>query len=185
MRQNLVSNYRVVALDDLEGAAVDGLICAANSYNLSTTVPFWGYAQRRVWGAMQDMCRDRGHLRRKLLFDAVSLSDIPENDDDAFWADSAGRDPRAARPLRASWQYPSVAPVEPFAGTLLHKIMNRAMMKLIPADRRVLAMVYRTGMRQADVARVLGVLDCRITQRHKRALGTLKKELSLAGITSL
>jgi len=43
-----------IEVADLDGAAIDGLVAAAQSFD-GRDVPFWAYARKRVWGKMLDL----------------------------------------------------------------------------------------------------------------------------------
>jgi len=74
-RSFYAEHRNAAALDDLEGAAVDGLVSAAQSFDSERHVPFWGFAHRRAWGAMKDMVRDRTHHKRRMHFEARSFDE--------------------------------------------------------------------------------------------------------------
>ena len=158
-----------VSLDQLEGAAVDGLIDAAQGYDPARGVPFWGFAKCRVRGAMLDLVRQVFGRNRRSPRECLSLEcviDSGETDDEATRCDEA---------LIA-------LPVEPLMANGFKRVFNRAMLSLVPADRKVVRMVYFRDVPQSEVARKTGVTECRVSQRHKRALAVLRRELELRGV---
>jgi RNA polymerase sigma factor (sigma-70 family) len=55
MAEAFHTRCRSIDLDDLKGAAIDGLIKAALAYRNGSGVPFWAYGHRRVKGQMFDL----------------------------------------------------------------------------------------------------------------------------------
>lgn len=51
--------------DDMDSAAMLGVVDAVRRYDASTGVPFWGFARSRIRGAMLDCMRANDWMNRK------------------------------------------------------------------------------------------------------------------------
>jgi RNA polymerase sigma factor for flagellar operon FliA len=165
----------VVGVDDLESAALIGLIDAVDRFDPARGVPFEGYASLRIKGAVLDEVRrvdDLGRADRRRQREAqaqgvegsyrrtVSLDELidhgyhGEEQQDKF----AERDD--AEDLRMR--------------------VRSAMACLPPRQREVLERYYDDSLTLREAGLRMGISEARACQLHGRAIQNLRRQLSVA-----
>lgn len=158
-------------LEDLEAAAVVGLIQAVDRFDPSRGIPFEGYAALRVRGAildevrrLDDLTRDARRLAREdEQGGAVSLECLQERGELGDPTEIAEVDARAARDG-------------------LRDDVERALAAIPARERAILASYYGEGLTLATIGRRLGVSEARVSQLHTRAIAQLR---SILGVVAM
>lgn len=131
-----------------------GLLDAAQRYDPSRGVAFQTFAGKRIQGAILDALRQQ---------DPLSKGERRKHTD-AFVADVQ--------------MTPVEADRHPAGDTRAYDVgwIRARLAQLEPRDRFVLTAIYYHEREHADIARVLGVHESRVSQIHQRALRRLRRE---------
>ena len=161
--------------DDIESAALIGLINAVDRYDPDRGIPFEGYAGLRIRGAvldelrrLDDHTRDERQRARADIADTepeigafggtLSLDVLLETGDRDWAADDDGPEPDTLLDLRAR--------------------VESALDCLPPRQREVLARYYGDSLTLRESALRMGISEARACQLHGRAIHNLRRELA-------
>ncbi len=176
-RRMRVPTGALLGRDDVESAALIGLIDAVDRYDPARGVPFEGYAGLRIRGAVLDELRrlddrSRGERRRARIEVAdaepeigaygltLSLDLLLESGDRDWAADDDSTDRYEDQDLRTR--------------------VESALKCLPPRQREVLARYYGDSLTLRESAMKMGISEARACQLHGRAIQNLRRELAAA-----
>jgi RNA polymerase sigma factor for flagellar operon FliA len=161
--------------DDLESAAVIGLIDAVDRYDPDRGVPFEGYAAFRIRGAILDELRQlddrtRGDRRR-----ARTVAEDTEPEIGAYGVtlsldmllENGDRDWAAADDSGDRYEHQD-----------LRLRVESALRCLPPRQREVLVRYYSESLTLRESAAKMGISEARACQLHGRAIQNLRRELA-------
>jgi RNA polymerase sigma factor for flagellar operon FliA len=181
--------------NDLVSEGVFGLIDAIEKFDLSRGLEFQTYAVPRIKGAMIDALREADWVPRSVrdkvravekahLSLQAKLDRMPTEDEVAAELGVSAAD---LRDLYAKVSYTSVAATEdlvvvdaaPAPGDALEDDAVRAVLLrhvrgLRERDQVIVALYYYEGFTLAEIGRVLGVTESRVSQLHTRAVLALR-----------
>ena len=174
-RRMRVPTGALIGRDDVESAALIGLIDAVDRYDPARGVPFEGYAGLRIRGAVLDELRrvddhTRGERRRAREVDAdtqpeigaygatLSLDMLLETGDRDWAAEDETTDRYEDQDLRMR--------------------VETALDCLPPRQREVLARYYGDSLTLRESAVKMGISEARACQLHGRAILNLRRELA-------
>lgn len=175
-RRMRVPTGPLIGRDDIESAALVGLIDAVDRYEPERGVPFEGYAGLRIRGAILDELRrvdDRSRGERRRARDAaadeepeigaylgtLSLELLLERGDRDWAAEDDDQDRYEDQDLRMR--------------------VESALRCLPPRQREVLARYYGDALTLRESAARMGISEARACQLHGRAIQNLRRELSV------
>jgi len=173
-RRMRVPTNALTGRDDIESAALVGLIDAVDRYDPDRGVPFEGYAGLRIRGAVLDELRrvddhTRAERRRARVvaenadpeiaaFGAtLSLELLLESGDRDWAADDENDDRYESQDLRSR--------------------VESALRCLPPRQRELLARYYGDALTLRESAVRMGISEARACQLHGRAILNLRREL--------
>jgi RNA polymerase sigma factor for flagellar operon FliA len=176
-RRMRVPTGAIMGRDDVESAALIGLIDAVDRYDPERGIPFEGYAGLRIRGAVLDELRRLDdHTRaerqraRTVVADAepeigayggtLSLDMLLEAGDRDWAAEDDTTDRYEDQDLRAR--------------------VESALNCLPPRQREVLARYYGDSLTLRESALRMGISEARACQLHGRAIVNLRRELAAA-----
>ena len=165
----------LIGRDDVESAALIGLIDAVDRYDPARGVPFEGYAGLRIRGAVldelrrvDDHTRDERRKARETNVDTspeigayggtLSLDMLLETGDRDWAADDDTGDQYEHQDLRMR--------------------VESALTCLPPRQREVLARYYGDSLTLRESAAKMGISEARACQLHGRAIHNLRRELA-------
>ena len=174
-RRMRVPTSALMGRDDIESAALIGLIDAVDRYDPARGVPFEGYAGLRIRGAVLDELRrlddhTRDERRRaRVVVDAqdpeiaayhatLSLDLLLESGDRDWAAEDESNDRYESQDLRTR--------------------VESALRCLPPRQREVLARYYGDSLTLRESAARMGISEARACQLHGRAIFNLRRELA-------
>jgi RNA polymerase sigma factor for flagellar operon FliA len=174
-RRMRVPTGALMGRDDVESAALIGLINAVDRYDPERGVPFEGYAGLRIRGAildelrrLDDHTRDERRRARDVVEDSepeigafgatLSLDLLLETGDRDWAAEDDGVDKFESQDLRSR--------------------VESALECLPPRQREVLARYYGDSLTLRESALKMGISEARACQLHGRAIQNLRRELS-------
>jgi RNA polymerase sigma factor for flagellar operon FliA len=170
-----VPTSALMGRDDIESAAIIGLIAAVDRYDPDRGVPFEGYAGLRIRGAILDELRKlddhtRGERQKARTAAAdtepeigayaatLSLDLLLESGDRDWPADDESAEPYERQDLRAR--------------------VESALTCLPPRQRELLARYYGDSLTLRESAVKMGISEARACQLHGRAILNLRRELA-------
>jgi RNA polymerase sigma factor for flagellar operon FliA len=174
-RRMRVPTSALMGRDDIESAALIGLIDAVDRYDPERGVPFEGYAGLRIRGAILDELRrlddhTRGERQRARAVAAdtepeigaygatLSLDMLLETGDRDWAIDDDGVDPYESQDMRMR--------------------VESALKCLPPRQRELLARYYGDSLTLRESAVKMGISEARACQLHGRAIQNLRHELA-------
>jgi RNA polymerase sigma factor for flagellar operon FliA len=174
-RRMRVPTGALMGRDDVESAAVIGLINAVDRYDPDRGVPFEGYAGLRIRGAildelrrLDDHTRDERRRARDVAQDTepeigaygatLSLDLLLETGDRDWAAEDDGVDPFESQDLRTR--------------------VESALECLPPRQRELLARYYGDSLTLRESALKMGISEARACQLHGRAIQNLRHALA-------
>jgi RNA polymerase sigma factor for flagellar operon FliA len=177
-RRMRVPTGALMGRDDVESAALIGLIDAVDRYDPDRGVPFEGYAGLRIRGAildelrrLDDHTRAERHRARTVVEDAepeigaygatLSLDLLLESGDRDWAAEDDSTDQYESQDMRMR--------------------VESALRYLPPRQREVLARYYGDSLTLRESAMKMGISEARACQLHGRAIQNLRQELAGLG----
>jgi RNA polymerase sigma factor FliA len=186
--------------DDVQSAALLGLVEAARRFHPGRGDSFPAFAAKRVRGAILDELRRGDMLPRRArqaarrVREAVraleqSLGRVPRDEEIAA---HLGVDVEHYRDKLAGLgsvemvsldrvvggsQEPGADPEQNAMRAAVVEKLGRARELLDPREARILTMYYEEQMTLAEIGRLLGVTESRVCQLHTRALRRLREEM--------
>ena len=174
-RRMRVPTNATTGRDDIESAALIGLINAVDRYDPERGVPFEGYAGLRIRGAvldelrrLDDHTRDERRRARSVADDTdpeigayratLSLDLLLETGDRDWAAEDATDDRYESQDLRTR--------------------VEGALRCLPPRQRELLARYYGDSLTLRESAARMGISEARACQLHGRAIVNLRRELA-------
>ena len=174
-RRMRVPTSALMGRDDIESAALIGLIDAVDRYDPERGVPFEGYAGLRIRGSILDELRrlddhTRGERQRARTVAAdtepeigaygttLSLDMLLETGDRDWAIDDDGVDPYESQDMRMR--------------------VESALKCLPPRQRELLARYYGDSLTLRESAVKMGISEARACQLHGRAILNLRHELA-------
>ncbi len=173
-RRMRVPTSALAGRDDIESAALIGLINAVDRYDPERGVPFEGYAGLRIRGAVLDELRrlddhTRDERRRARIaadstdpvigaYGATLSLDLLLESGDRDWAAEDETDDR-------------------YESQDLRTRVESALRCLPPRQREVLARYYGDSLTLRESAARMGISEARACQLHGRAILNLRREL--------
>jgi RNA polymerase sigma factor for flagellar operon FliA len=174
-RRMRVPTGALMGRDDVESAAIIGLIDAVDRYDPDRGVPFEGYASFRIRGAILDELRSlddrsRGERQRARTVAedtepeigaygaTLSLDMLLETGDRDWAADDESGDRYESQDLRTR--------------------VESALRCLPPRQREVLVRYYAESLTLRESAAKMGISEARACQLHGRAIHNLRRELA-------
>jgi RNA polymerase sigma factor for flagellar operon FliA len=186
---------QTVDVADLVSEGVFGLMDAIEKFDLSRGLEFQTYAVPRIKGAMIDALRAADWVPRSVrdkiraiekahqLLQA-RLDRMPTEEE---VAEELGIRVNELRDLYAKVSYTSVAatddlmvvdnaaaPGEALEDEAVRKLLLRHVRQLRERDQIIVALYYYEGFTLAEIGKVLGVTESRISQLHTRAMLDLR-----------
>jgi RNA polymerase sigma factor for flagellar operon FliA len=194
-----------IDLNDLIGDGTFGLFDAIEKFEPGRAVKFESYASLRIKGAIFDQLRKIAWVPRRVR-DEIRTVDgtrrtletrLQRTPTDAEVGVASGRTVREVRDVRRPVTVLSLdAPVHDGddVGTLADALaddtlsddaelkheVRKAVRQLPARDRVVITLYYFEGLTLAEIGRVLGLTEGRISQIHKRAAALLRIALAAA-----
>jgi RNA polymerase sigma factor for flagellar operon FliA len=175
-RRMRVPTGALMGRDDIESAALIGLIDAVDRFDPDRGVPFEGYAGLRIRGAILDELRrvddrSRGERRR-----ARAVADDEEPEIGAYGAtlsldmllETGDRD----------WAAEDDGSSDRYEAQDLRSRVESALRCLPPRQRELLARYYGESLTLRESALKMGISEARACQLHGRAILNLRRELA-------
>jgi len=186
-----------VDFNDLVSIGYEELVKLSRRYDPKKNSNFWGYAQKRIYGAMLDFLRSLDNLSRndrkivkeidKIIEEYTAKYDHEPSDE--YLSEILGIDIEKIKKARASNEIYSVMPIEDqlnYFEDITKKIEKE---ELIEAIRNVLSdlnkneqliiqLYYFEELSLKEIAEILEVSESRISQIHKKVIKKIREKLN-------
>jgi RNA polymerase sigma factor FliA len=165
----------VAGPDDLESAAVIGLIDAVDRFEPERGVPFEGYASLRIRGAVLDEVRrvdELGRADRRRQRAAAAQGEA------GSYHGTVSLDELIERGYHGGAEQDELA--ERYEAEDLRMRVRSAMTCLPPRQREVLERYYGQSLTLREAGLRMGISEARACQLHGRAIQNLRRQLSVA-----
>jgi RNA polymerase sigma factor FliA len=180
---------------DLVSEGIFGLMDAIEKFDLSRGLEFQTYAVPRIKGAMIDSLRAQDWVPRSVRdkiraiekAQATLQARLDRAPTEAEVAAELGISAHALRDLYAKVSFTSVtatedlvivddapAPGEAMEDDAVRALLLRHVRELRERDQVIVALYYYEGFTLAEIGRVLGVTESRVSQLHTRAVLALR-----------
>jgi RNA polymerase sigma factor for flagellar operon FliA len=181
--------------NDLVSEGVFGLMDAIDKFDLSRGLEFQTYAVPRIKGAMIDALRAQDWVPRSVRDKIRAIEKatttlqgrLDRTPTEAEVAAEMGITAHALRDLYAKVSYTSVsatedlvvvddapAPGDAMEDDAVRAVLLRHVRELRERDQVIVALYYYEGFTLAEIGRVLGVTESRVSQLHTRAVLSLR-----------
>ncbi|TMC69326.1 MAG: sigma-70 family RNA polymerase sigma factor [Chloroflexi bacterium] len=164
----------VAGSDDLESAALIGLIDAVDRFDPERGVPFEGYASLRIRGAVLDEVRrvdELGRADRRRQREAAAQGEA------GTYHGTVSLDELIERGYHGGAEQDEVA--ERYEAEDLRSRVRSAMTCLPPRQREVLERYYGQSLTLREAGLRMGISEARACQLHGRAIQNLRRQLSV------
>jgi len=186
-----------VDFNDLVSIGYEELVKLSRRYDPKKNNNFWGYAKKRIYGAMLDFLRSLDNLSRgdrkivkeidKIIEDYTAKYDKePSNE---YLSEVLGIDIEKVKKARVSNEIYSVMPIEDQLNyfedvskqiekeELIESIRN-VLSTLSETEQLVIQLYYFEELSLKEIAEVLGVSDSRVSQIHKKVIKKIREAIN-------
>lgn len=190
-----------VDVNDLISIATEELIKLARRYDKEQNTNFWGYAKKRVNGAMLDYLRSLDTMsrqNRKIIKDIQIIVDeyineFDEEPSDEFIAQKLEIEVEKIKEARLSYHIDTLMPLDnrisEYANddeSVIEKLDKEIMLekitsyleKLDKREQMIIQLYFFEELSLKEISEILNISQSRICQIQSRILNALKKELN-------
>ena len=183
---------------DLSAIGTEELIKLARRYDEGLNDSFWGYAKKRVYGAMLDYLRSLDVLSRasrqlvKQIDKAVDtyMAKHDEEPSDEELAEMLGEDLEKIHDARIASSIYTVMPIDDHLqvgdeGATLKRIEQEELVEVIKSvlanfkerEQLIIQLYYFEELTLKEISEILGITESRISQIHKSVINKIKESI--------
>lgn len=187
-----------VDVSDLVSIGTEELVKLARRYDEAQNDSFWGYARKRVYGAMLDYLRSLDTVSRtdrKLIKEVDKLvgkyfGEFGVEPEDEYLAEHLGLDIHKVREARNSIGVIGVLPlleqVQIFKDTeIIEEIENEELLERVKKaldgfsqrEQTVIQLYYFEELKLEEISEILNITTSRISQIHRHVLSRIREAL--------
>jgi RNA polymerase sigma factor for flagellar operon FliA len=186
-----------VDFNDLVSIGFEELVKLAKRYDSTKNDNFWGYAQKRIYGAMLDFLRSLDTVSRgdrKLIKEINSIIERFMNNhgyepSDEEIATILDVDVEKVKKARYADDIYSVMPIEDqlnYYDNIEKKVEEEELIEKIKGiletlnekEQLIIQLYYFEELSLKEISEILGVTESRISQIHKKVITKLREELN-------
>ena len=186
-----------VDFNDLVSIGFEELVKLSKRYDPKLNNNFWGYAQKRIYGAMLDFLRSLDTVSRgdrklikeidKIVEKYVSKFDTEPSDEEI--AQILGVDVEKVKKARTADEIYTVMPIEDQMKyyddvsikieeeELIEQIMN-VLKEFSEKEQLIIQLYYFEELSLKEISEILGVTESRVSQIHKKVIKKLRERLN-------
>jgi len=186
-----------VEFNDLVSIGYEELVKLSRRYDPKKNSNFWGYAQKRIYGAMLDFLRSLDNLSRndrkiikeidKIIEEYTAKYDHEPSDE--YLSEVLGVNTDKIKKARTSNEIYSVMPIEDQLNyfedvskkiekeELIEAIMN-VLSTLNKNEQLIIQLYYFEELSLKEIAEILEVSESRISQIHKKVIKKIREKLN-------
>ncbi len=183
---------------DLSAIGTEELIKLSRRYDESINDSFWGYAKKRVYGAMLDYLRSLDVVSRasrkliKQIDKAIDeyMAEHDEEPSDEELAEILGEDIEKIHDARIASSIYTVMPIDDHLqmgdeGATLKKIEQDELINVIKnvlstfkeREQTIIQLYYFEELTLKEISEILGITESRISQIHKSVINKIKESI--------
>lgn len=187
-----------IDVNDLISIGTEEMIKLSRRYDKEQNDNFWGFARKRVNGAMLDYLRSLDVMsrnNRKIIKEIETLIDeyYQEHEcepDDKYLAEALDLEIEKIKDVRAAHAISYVLPLDEQINcfnedTTLEKIekeallekVNESLAELKERDQLIIQLYYYEELNLKEISEVLNISESRISQIHKKLLKKIRERL--------
>ena len=186
-----------VDFNDLVSIGYEELVKLSHRYDPKKNDNFWGYAQKRIYGAMLDFLRSLDTLtrsNRQLIkrIDQKIQEYMAKNDDepsDEYLSEVLNVDINKIKKARAADEIYTVMPIEDqlnFYDDISKKIEEEELIDAIKKvlntfskkEQLIVQLYYFEELSLKEIADILSVSESRVSQIHKKTIKKIREKLN-------
>ncbi|MEO1923179.1 MAG: RNA polymerase sigma factor FliA [Nautiliaceae bacterium] len=186
-----------VDFNDLVSIGYEELVKLSHRYDPRKNDNFWGYAQKRIYGAMLDFLRsldtvsrgDRRLIKQvdKIVDEYLSKYNVEPTDEEI--AELLEIDVEKVKKARTAGDIYSVMPIEDqlkYFENISKKVEEEELIDIIKGilkklnekEQLIIQLYYFEELSLKEIAEILGVTESRVSQIHKKVIQKIRKELN-------
>lgn len=188
-----------IDVNDLISIGVEEMIKLSQRYDKGQNNSFWGYAKKRVYGAMLDYLRSLDVMSRnsrKIIKDMDVLIDqyFQDNEkepDDEYLAQKLGLDVDKIKEARTAHAVSYVLPLDEqidcfSEDTTIEKLEKESLMKKVnevletlkDREQLIIQLYYYEELNLKEISDILKISESRISQIHKKLLKKIRERVT-------
>ena len=186
-----------VDFNDLVSIGYEELVKLSHRYDPKKNDNFWGYAQKRIYGAMLDFLRSLDTLtrsNRQLIkrIDQKIQEYMAKNDDepsDEYLSEVLNVDINKIKKARTADEIYSVMPIEDqlnFYDDISKKIeeeelidaIKKVLNTLSKKEQLIIQLYYFEELSLKEISKILDVSESRVSQIHKKTIKKIREKLN-------
>lgn len=188
-----------IDVNDLISIGVEEMIKLSQRYDKGQNNSFWGYAKKRVYGAMLDYLRSLDVMSRnsrKIIKDMDILIDqyFQDNEkepDDEYLAQKLGLDVDKIKEARTAHAVSYVLPLDEqidcfSEDTTIEKLEKESLMKKVnevletlkDREQLIIQLYYYEELNLKEISDILKISESRISQIHKKLLKKIRERVT-------
>jgi RNA polymerase sigma factor for flagellar operon FliA len=186
-----------IDFNDLVSIGLEELVKLSRRYDPKQNTNFWGYAQKRVYGAMLDFLRNLDTISRadrKLVKDIDKITEeymakYGVAPDDEYLAETLNEDIEKIKKAKTAGEIYNVMPIEEQLNYFdnvskkveeeeLIDIIKEVLKEMSEKEQLVIQLYYFEELSLKEIAEILDVTESRISQIHSKAIRKIRKKLN-------
>lgn len=190
-----------IDVNDLISIGIEEMIKLASRYEKEQNNSFWGFAKKRVYGAMLDYLRSLDVMsrnNRKIIKDIDTLIDeyyqkYEEEPDDKYLAQRLNLEVEKVKEVRQAHAVSYVLPLDEQVNcyaedNTLEKIEKQALLDKVSEvletlkerEQLIIQLYYYEELNLKEISEMLGISESRISQIRKKLLRKLRERVMSA-----
>ncbi len=187
-----------IDVNDLISIGIEEMVKLSKRYNQEINDSFWGYAKKRVYGAMLDYLRSLDVISRnnRRLIKAIDteigkyLTEYNKEPDDHYLAKKLGESVNKIREAKAAGEISTSVPlneqliskseksVEDCVETdQMIEAVKGILTTLSEREQTIIELYYFEELNLKEISQILDISESRISQLHKKLMIQLRKRL--------
>jgi RNA polymerase sigma factor for flagellar operon FliA len=186
-----------IDFNDLVSIGLEELVKLSKRYDPKQNSNFWGYAQKRVYGAMLDFLRSLDTISRsdrKLVKDIDSITEeymaiYGVAPSDEYLAEKLNEDIEKIKRAKTAGEIYNVMPIEEQLNYFenvskkvevdeLIDIIKKVLREMNKNEQLVIQLYYFEELSLKEISEILDVSESRISQIHSKAIRKIRKKLN-------
>jgi len=186
-----------IDFNDLVSIGLEELVKLSKRYDPKQNDNFWGYAQKRVYGAMLDFLRSLDTISRADRKLVKEIDKITEEymakygvaPDDEYLAKVLNEDIEKVKKAKTAGEIYNVMPIEDQLNYFdnvskkveeeeLIDIIKKVLKELTKNEQLVIQLYYFEELSLREISEILNLSESRISQIHSKAIRKIRKKLN-------
>jgi RNA polymerase sigma factor for flagellar operon FliA len=186
-----------IDFNDLVSIGLEELVKLSRRYDPKQNDNFWGYAQKRVYGAMLDFLRSLDTISRadrKLVKEIDKITEeymakFGTNPSDEYLAEVLDEDIEKIKKAKTAGEIYNVMPIEEQLNYFenvskkveieeLIDIIKKVLKEMNEKEQLVIQLYYFEELTLKEISEILEVSESRISQIHSNAIRKIRKKLN-------